>query len=788
MTGMVQGVGFRPFVYTLAARHGLAGWVRNDTAGVRIEVEGEAPRLDAFTSALRADAPPLSRIVGMAIEDGSPTAELGFAILTSAAADAWGALVPPDIATCEACLADVLDPLNRRYRYPFTNCTNCGPRFTIVKGLPYDRPKTTMVDFPMCPACRAEYDDPSDRRFHAQPNACPTCGPRLELAVPGDGAPSRYGDEALVAAARRLAAGCLVAIKGLGGYHLACLARDAAAVGRMRRAKHRPTKPFALMVRDLAAAETCVALSPAARERLTARERPIVVAPARQSAPVAPAVAPGLRELGVMLPYTPLHHLLLAALPEPAMLVMTSGNAAGEPLEHEDAAAERVLGPMVDALLRHDRAIHVRADDSVWRCAGGEEAFVRRSRGYAPAPLAMPTLAGGPVLAVGGHLKSAVAIAKDGLVFPSQHIGTLATLDAIRAFEGAITHLEALLNAAPRALAYDRHPGYHATRYAMQRAETDGLAAIPVQHHHAHVAAVMAEHALGGPVLGVAFDGTGLGDDGHLWGGEILLATTAAFTRVGHLLEVPLPGGEAAIREPWRMAAVWLRAALGDKAFARPIPFMADGFDPATWRVVAQMIERGLNAPPTSSAGRLFDAVSALVGGPARVDHEAQAAIALEQAATGPDDGAYAFDVARSARAALVLDPRPVIRAIVLDLEAGVERPKIAARFHGALARAAATACARLRDAGGPQTVVLCGGVFNNLRLRAETRRHLERSGFAVHAPIDVPAGDGGLAVGQAVVALAVLAARDRGAAIPAPPIALDLGRLPVAAMARTKE
>ncbi|MGH9265639.1 MAG: carbamoyltransferase HypF, partial [Acidimicrobiales bacterium] len=654
VTGTVQGVGFRPFVYRLAADLELSGWVGNDSLGVILEAEGPPDRLDRLAERLVADAPPLARIDSVAVEALAATGETGFTVVDSRDAGSPAVAVPVDVATCDDCLRELADPADRRFGYPFVNCTNCGPRYTIIKSIPYDRGSTTMAGFAMCADCRREYEDPADRRFHAEPTCCPVCGPQVTLLAPEGGVLAKAGD-ALETAAALLRDGRILAVKGLGGYHLACDAGNAGAVAELRRRKARDDKPFALMV-DVEGARALCHLSPEAEAELTSPRRPIVLAP-RKEGGVAPGVAPNLPELGLMLAYTPLHHLLLARVETP--LVMTSGNLSDEPIAHDDADALVRLGPMVDAVLTSDRAIHIRCDDSVVRAAnpaqpvtsgatydtechqfggGGRVQTVRRSRGYAPEPLALPSTACRHVLAVGAELKSTVAVAKGDTVVASHHIGDLEHLAAYRSFLQAVDHLCSLTGVAPEVVAHDLHPEYLSTKFA---ADLD-LPAVGVQHHHAHIASCLVEHGRTEAVLGVAFDGLGLGTDGTAWGGELLVADLDGFRRVGHLRPVALPGGDRAAREPWRMAIAWLAATLGADEAERYGRAVDD-----RWAAVLQLAQRP-DVLRTSSAGRLFDAVAALLGLRTRITYEAQAAIELEAAAAGQPlvgPGGYELDV-----------------------------------------------------------------------------------------------------------------------------------------------
>jgi hydrogenase maturation protein HypF len=748
--GIVQGVGFRPFVYHAARRLRLAGSVRNDARGVVIEVEGDPRDLDAFVRALESDPPPLAIVERVTRSALPPAGEHAFRILESGPAEDRTVPVSPDVATCPDCLRELFDPADRRHRYPFLNCTNCGPRFTIVRDVPYDRSRTTMAAFPMCPACAREYGNPADRRFHAQPTACPACGPKASLL---DGAGRAIAcDDPVKEAARRLVAGEIVAVKGLGGWHLACDAANEAAVRRLRAGKQRERKPLALMPPGLHEARRLAELGPAEEALLQSWRRPVVLARARAGAPVAPSVAPGHRDLGLFLPYTPLHHLLLRETDR--TLVMTSGNLSDEPIAYKDEEALARLAGMAAAFLAHDREIHMRCDDSVARVVEGQEVLLRRSRGYAPQPVPLPFEALRPILAVGAMLKCAFALVRGRHAFVGHHIGDLENYEAYRAFREGIPHLERLLGIAPAVVAHDLHPDYPSTRYALERA---GIERIGVQHHHAHIAAVMAEHGLRGPVIGVACDGTGYGTDGTIWGGEILLADYAGFERAAHLEVVPMPGGEAAVRDAWRMAAAWLRQAFGPGGEAMA-PRIAERVGPVRWGGLWRLLASDVPQPRTSSLGRLFDAVSCLLGLCDTADYEGQAAVWLEMEADESEAGAYAFGL--GGEAPLVLEATPVVRAIVRDLRDNVAPARIAARFHNGVVEAVVATCRRLRERTGVATVALGGGVMQNALLLGRLLRRLRAEGLEPFAPRRVPPNDGGLCLGQAAVAAALLAKR----------------------------
>ncbi|MFD0722630.1 carbamoyltransferase HypF [Streptomyces globosus] len=766
--GVVQGVGFRPYVYTRATGLGLAGHVTNTPDGVVAEVEGAPDAVSAFCERLAAEAPPLAVVDAVDHCELPVAGGAGFTIAPSRTGGPSRTLVSPDTATCAACLAELADPADRRYRHPFITCTHCGPRFTIVTGLPYDRAHTTMARFPMCPDCAREYADPSDRRFHAQPVACPACGPRLRLLA---GTPPREAAEAgdPVAQARRLLAeGAVLAVKGLGGFHLACDAANAAAVAALRRRKGRGDKPFALMARGTADLAGLVRIGPAEHALLTGPIRPVVLlrrlpgAAAAGGVRVADAVAPRCPDLGVMLPYTPVHHLLLGLPgdpPGPRLLVMTSGNLSGEPIVTDDAEALERLAGLADAWLTHDRPIHVPCDDSVVRVCDGEPLVLRRARGHAPLPLELP-LPVPPVLAAGGDLKNAFCLGEGRRAWLSAHIGDMDDLATQTAFARAEAQLESITGVRPALLAADRHPGYRSTAWA-RRAAGDRLLT-GVQHHHAHIASAMAEHGLDGRqrVIGFAFDGTGHGDDGAVWGGEVLLADYAGHRRFAHLAYVPLPGGDAAVRRPYRMALSHLRAA--GLPWAPDLP--CTGACPIEeLRVLERQLERGLHCVPTSSMGRLFDAVSSLAGVCHHAGYEAQAAVELEAAALaapGPASSSaagYAFALRAPAAgdAPVTADPAPLLAAVVADLRAGTPPPLIAARFHTAVAELVADLAVLARERHGLGTAALTGGVFANTVLSSACARLLRGRGFTVLRHHRVPPNDGGLALGQLMVAAA---------------------------------
>lgn len=736
--GVVQGVGYRPFVRGLAGVYGIAGFVGNDREGVFIEAQGDASSLRAFLDELERTAPPLATVERVTVTASGPAIDAaeGFHIVATRRDGTRRALVPPDTAPCATCLAELTDPSDRRHRYAFTHCPGCGPRYTIVTDLPYDRPDTTMAVFPMCADCAREYHDPHDRRCHAQSVCCPACGPALTL-LDADGKP-REGDP-IETAARWLEQGRIVAIKGAGGYHLAVLAGNERAVAELRRRKHREAKPFALTVADASAARRLVVLDAAAERVLTGARRPIVLLPRRSGAPVAAAVAPGSRELGVMLPATPLHHLLALRLGQP--YVLTGGNRADEPIAHRDEDALERLAGIADGFLTHDREIRVRTEDSVVRVFRGREMPVRRSRGYVPDPLRLRLTFPRHVLAVGTDLKNTFCLGKDARAFLSQHIGDLADRRTLRSFTEAVDHLTRLLGVRPSVVAHDPHPEYLSTKYAM---ELEDVTLVGVQHHHAHIVSCMAENGEAGPVIGVALDGLGFGPDGTMWGGEILLAHLTDFRRVGHLEAVPMPGGAAAVGEPWRMAAAYLTLLFGET----PPSLGVVRRHQERWETVTR-----LAGPPTSSAGRLFDAVAAILDVRDTVSYEGQAAIELEQMAARDERGAYPVTV--SSGEPVVIASGDLVRCVVRDVATGVGRGRIAARFHNGLARGLVTAVRLVRERTGVGVAALSGGMFQNALLLEKTVCGLEEAGIRVLLHGKVPCDDGGISLGQAAVAAA---------------------------------
>jgi hydrogenase maturation protein HypF len=786
--GLVQGVGFRPFVWRLANELGLDGTVVNRAGQVVIEISGPAEAVEAFARRVRTDAPPRARVEEVIVRPSGRNfgAGSGFTIQESETGASTERLFPPDIATCDDCLRELFDPADRRYRYPFTNCTNCGPRATIIEDLPYDRARTSMRSFPLCAACEAEYRDPSNRRFHAEPVACPDCGPQLSYRRPGDAAPAAHRGAALTAALDDLRAGRIVAVKGLGGYHLACDATDPAAVARLRDRKHRWAKPFAVMVRDLAAARHVARLTPEEEALLTSPARPIVLverlgAAPRSGAeprdgeqrrdadqPLADAVVsaePGRaaalnRRIGLFLPYTPLHHLLLEGLGRP--VVLTSGNLSDEPLATDDAEALGRLAGIADSFLSHDREIRARYDDSVTRVVAGRESVIRRGRGYAPEPLDLPIAvpAGASILAVGAELKHTFTLARGGRAHVAPHVGDLEDLLTHRAFETNLAHLERLLDIEPEYVAHDLHPAYLSTQYAVRHFPENRR--IGVQHHHAHVASAAAEAGLTAEFIGVAYDGLGMGDDGTFWGGEVLVATLARSRRVARFGLAPMPGGAMAVKKPYRMALGYLLGAEG--GFTPTTPGAAAGMDQFMARldareveVVRVQIDRGLNAPVASSAGRLFDAVASLLGIRDVAEYEAQAAVELELLAEPGRHRPLASAIA-SRHGLLVYDPRTTLSELLACVAAGEPAARLAARFQETVAAVTRSFVREVGRQTGLNTVVLSGGVFQNQWLATTLVRRLARDGFEVHTNRKVPANDGGISYGQAAVAAARLA------------------------------
>ena len=731
--GVVQGVGFRPFVYRVAQRFDVRGWVLNSSDGVVIEAEADADVLDRFIGAIQSELPPLARIDKLTASRAEPNGEDKFEIKQSAAIAGHFALVPPDVGTCADCYRDFTDPTNRRYQYPFTNCTNCGPRYSIIRDVPYDRPKTTMVEFKLCAESQAEYDDPANRRFHAEPNACPVCGPKLSMP--------------LEEVRALLAAGRILAIKGLGGFHLACDAANDGAVALLRERKRRSGKAFAIMTRDLAVVEQLCIVGDADRKLLESPRRPIVLLERRTDAGVSTHVAPRNTKLGIMLPYTPLHYLLFEGTRLQA-LVMTSGNISEEPIVSRNDEIGRLAG-LADHFVLHDRDIQTRVDDSVIQTFEGREYPVRRSRGFAPEPvdLGVPVR---EILACGGELKNTLCLTKDHYAILSQHIGDLENLETMVFFRETLAHLTHFFSISPVAVAYDLHPNYMSTRYALQES---GLPAVGVQHHHAHIASCMADNEISGSVIGVALDGTGYGTDGKIWGGEFLVCDFENFERRAHLAYLPLAGGDSAVRQPWRSALAYLDAAFGSDAASLPLPLFKQ-IPPKQIEFVRTMIARKIQTVDTSSCGRLFDAVSSILGIRHETTYEGQAAIELEAAATQADES-YGFEISSSDP--MQIDLHSTIRSLTADFLGGTSAGIVSARFHATMARVVVDVCTRIRQSSGLNRVCLSGGTFQNLHLLAQSTAGLRASGFEVYIHHRVPTNDGGLALGQAVIASARL-------------------------------
>lgn len=742
--GIVQGVGFRPLVYQLAQAGNLSGFVTNTTQGVEIEVEGEEDATETFLKALTESPPPLARItswkkVPLPVQGG----ECGFFIKESISREERSALISPDTATCPDCLSELWDPQNRRYRYPFINCTHCGPRYTIIKDIPYDRPKTTMAPFIMCEECAAEYHSPVDRRFHAQPNACPKCGPRVALHD-GQGRPFSVVDS-IGTAARLLKEGRILAVKGLGGFHLAVDALQEEAVQRLRQRKHREEKPLALMAKDPEAVAAFAWVDNEEREILESRERPIVLLKKKEPNAIAPSVAPANRYFGVMLPYTPLHHLLLDH--GFVALVMTSGNLSEEPICRENDEAFHRLKGIADFFLVHDREIYLRSDDSIVQPVGGKLRLLRRSRGFVPVPIFLKEPLA-PILACGAELKNTICLTKGNRAFLSQHIGDLENLETLEFFQLTVRHLKRILEIEPEIVAYDLHPDYLSTCFAW---EQQGVRLIGVQHHFAHMVSGMAEHGLEERVIGLSLDGSGYGMDGRIWGGEALVGDRSSFERVGHFEYLPLPGGAKAVREPWRMAVSYLYQAYGEDFRRLPLPFFTQRSEEQL-EVLIQMIRRGINSPLTSSCGRLFDGVAALLGLRQTVVFEGQAAMELEMIQDPGAHTPYPYEISEN-EGTFLIRPSPIIRAVVEDIRKGTSPAAISRRFHLTLVEVFCRVCRLVREEKGIEKVVLSGGVFQNRTLLAELEERLKQEGFQVFSQALVPSNDGGISLGQAVAA-----------------------------------
>lgn len=747
VSGIVQGVGFRPFIFRLATTRHLNGTICNTSAGVTIEVQGPAEAVEDFVEHLPSEAPPLARITGFSVHELPCNGDREFRIVHSARGEQVRTLISPDVALCADCLRELFDPRDRRYLYPFINCTNCGPRFTIVKDIPYDRPFTSMSVFPMCPACQAEHDDPLDRRFHAQPNACWKCGPQVELR---DNCGRRIiTKNPIIAAADALHSGKVIAIKGLGGFHLSANAMNAAAVERLRERKRRVEKPFAVMVPDIESARELCEIDSLEQAALESIQRPIVLLTKKSGGAIADAVAPFNRYLGVFLPYTPLHYLLLRQGGCKA-LVMTSGNLSEEPIAIKNEEALARLSGLADFLLVHNREILLRCDDSVVRVNRGKVQQLRRSRGFVPVPIFLKD-EHASALAVGGELKNTVCLTKGRHAFLSQHVGDLENAESYKFFAEAVEHLERILEIRPDIIAYDLHPDYFSTRWALQQ---KGAQLIGVQHHHAHIASCMAENHLEGDVIGFALDGTGYGTDGRIWGGEVLIANFKSFDRAAHFDYVPLPGGAAAIREPWRMAASYLMHYFGREFLKFPIPFV-EQLNSQKTALLLQMVERKFNSPLTSSCGRLFDAVAALIGIRQRVNYEAQAAIEMEMAiAPDADHSFYSLDLLPDGDN-WILGSHTLFEEVIRDLRNGIPAGVISRRFHEGLIEGFSRIAATIREQRGLSRVCLSGGTFHNAYLASGLEARLQSEGFEVFSQHEVPAGDGGLSLGQAMVALA---------------------------------
>ena len=742
ITGIVQGIGFRPFIYNLAQKHLIRGWVLNNEKGVLINAESEDGNLDRFIQDISKLAPPLARIESFDVKYLEPLGYTTFEIRKSEETQKKFTLISPDVATCDQCLSELFSPQNFRYRYPFINCTLCGPRFTIIRDIPYDRHRTTMAPFVMCPVCQKEYEDPSDRRFHAQPNACSACGPSLHLEdtegkeVPGD---------PIVKTLDLLSKGRIVAIKGLGGFHLACDARNQDAVSSLRSRKFREDKPFAVMCRNLGEVKEHCEVNQEEEKLLLGVERPIVILRRKENSPVTNAVAPYQDTLGVMLPYSPLHHLLLNGPLK--TLVMTSGNVSDEPISYKNEEALRRLSKIADYFLFHNREIHMRCDDSVTRMFGGKPHILRRSRGYVPSPIKL-SFPLEMILACGGELKNTFCLTRGQYAFMSHHIGDLENLETLTSFEEGIEHFKRLFYIEPKAVTYDLHPDYLSTQYALSIPDIPRMG---VQHHHAHIVSAMAENGMEGDVIGVALDGTGFGLDGTIWGGEFIRSNLRDFDRLAHLKKVPMPGGSMAIKEPWRMAMVYLSEAFGDETTKLKIDLIRR-IDPQKWDVLKRAIEKKINTPLTSSMGRFFDAVSSLLSVRDEARYEGQAAIELEMIADHGIKEEYPFHIQKDEKP-MVVDSQEMIRGIVRDLIDGAPNSEISGKFHRTIARLIVETCETIRSKEKLNRVVLSGGVFQNIFLLSLVTEGLKRSAFDVYTHHLVPTNDGGISLGQAVIA-----------------------------------
>jgi hydrogenase maturation protein HypF len=744
VNGIVQGVGFRPFVYNLANQYGLKGEVANTSSGVIIHIEGTIHNLESFCKDLNTKHPPLAHIVEISQYDEAVNNRKEFRIVESRGATAMSTLISPDVSICEDCRRELFDPRDRRYHYPFINCTNCGPRYTIIDDIPYDRPKTSMKHFDMCTQCLAEYTDPTNRRFHAQPNACEVCGPWVTLCDRKHRLIE--SPDPILQTALLLKQGSIVAIKGLGGFHLAVDAENDKAVLALRKRKHREEKPLALMSFNLDRIGRYAQITQNQERLLTAIQRPIVLLLKKEPNTISPAVAPRNRYFGVMLPYTPLHYLLLNH--DFTALVMTSGNLSEEPIAIDNDDAFSRLDKISDYFLIHNRDIYLRSDDSIMRRSAGADRFIRRSRGYVPVPVFLKKEVF-PILACGAELKNTICLTKNKMVFLSQHIGDLENLATYDFYRLTIRHMKRILEVEPEIIAYDMHPDYLSTRWAIEQPEIEK---IPVQHHHAHIVSAMAENKIDGPVIGLSFDGTGYGTDGAIWGGEILIADEKQFTRAAHFAYVPMPGSAAAIKEPWRMAVSYLYDALGQDIWSLGLPLLRD-IEVNKLKIVIEMITKRVNSPDTSSLGRLFDGVAALVGLRNYVAFEGQAAMELEMTAEGVADSIYDFEWLTAEN--IQIKTGPIIRGVVNDFQNGVAASLISARFHGTLIRLFAELSEIIREKNGLNRLVLSGGVFQNSLLLTGLISALEKKGFEVFSHKLVPTNDGGISLGQAVIASA---------------------------------
>jgi hydrogenase maturation protein HypF len=744
--GVVQGVGFRPFIYQLALKHNLRGWVCNTSGDVKIEVEGEAKDIERFLKDIPKLAPPVSHIEDIKTEPGTPANYTDFEIRPSQPEADKYQLISPDIATCPQCLYEIFDPFDRRYRYPFTNCTNCGPRFTIINDIPYDRPNTTMSKFTMCPECKAEYDDPADRRFHAQPNACQVCGPQLEL-TDNTGACCSC-DDAILETAKVLKKGAIVAVKGLGGFLLACDATNDAAVNRLRERKHRPAKPLAVMVASLVEARKHAEINDQEAKLLSSPAGPIVLVKWKPESTIAKTAAPGLKYIGLMLPYTPLHHLLMRDMGRP--LVMTSGNISEEPIAKDNDEALKRLGGIADYFLMHNRDIVGRYDDSVTIVEAGSPRFARRARGFAPYPVKLPYQSK-QILACGAEEKNTFCLTRDNYAFVSQHIGDMENMETMDHFVHTIGLYEQLFKIKPEIIAHDMHPEYLPSKYARELAAKENLRLVPVQHHHAHIASCMAENSVTGKVIGVALDGTGFGTDGRIWGGEFLAADFNGFERLAHLEYLPLPGGAQAIKKPYRTALGYLQALGVGLDKSPPLLQYVSGDE---FVLIREQVKKNLNAPLTSSMGRLFDAVAALIGVRGVIDYESQAAIDLETCANDApaETGDYPFSLADE-NGITIIKLHGLFTAIIKDIHDKISKEVIAARFHNTIARMILEVCQNISRKIGLKKAALSGGVFQNRLLFRKAVGLLESAGYEVYTHHQVPCNDGGISLGQVVIA-----------------------------------